>query len=85
MPKHTPDNPPRRFTSPDEYDVGEEFARQPAEARGETFEVETDDYIAYRNRVLEAGGLEPDREPPDRRSPDDLSPAEMYEQMRDGR
>ena len=55
-------NPPERFKKVEELSVAEHIERQALRAGASEPRFETEEYKTYRNRVLEAGGLEPDRE-----------------------
>jgi hypothetical protein len=79
----TKPEPPRRFKDYDELTVTEIAERQAALARGE-FEPpmpETEEFKAYRNGVLERGGLPPDRNLDDV-PPEQLTVREHVERMR---
>ena len=71
---------PRQFKHYDELTVVEIVARQAARAHDglEPPMPETDEFRAYRNRVLEDGGLPPDRHDV---SPEDLTVREHVERM----
>jgi hypothetical protein len=79
----TEPEPPRQFKDHDELTVAEIAKWQGALARGELEPPlpETDEFKAYRNGVLEDGGLSPDRDPDDV-PPEDLTVREHIERMR---
>ena len=76
--------PPARHKAVGEYTAEEHARAMRAERRGETFQVETDEYRKYRADALRAAGLddEADAAEPTSTSLDEMSPAEHLAALR---
>jgi hypothetical protein len=75
-----PPEPPERFKKVEDLSVAEHAERQEAERRGETYKPETEEFKTFRNKVLIAGGLPPDRV--EEIPLEEMTPEQHFDRMR---